>query len=107
MNTKKLFVVILAGGSGTRLRPLSTSDFPKQFVCLEDNDKTLLQNTIQRCKLIQNIETHIIISTNDKYENIVQKQIENMGDIDIIKEPYKRNTAPAILFTIKYLLDQK
>ena len=55
-NRKKVIPVILAGGSGTRLWPLSRDNYPKQFLRLY-NEKSLLQNTVERIKIIFDIDT--------------------------------------------------
>jgi len=90
-----LIPVILCGGSGTRLQPLSTPDKPKQFLSLIDN-YSLLQNTLQRLDGLPNLGTPIIIS-NIKYKNLVQEQLSAIKiKAKIILEPVGRNTAPAI-----------
>ena len=56
MDSEKIIPVILSGGSGTRLWPLSRKNFPKQFLCFEkDNEKTLLQNTCERILSLENL----------------------------------------------------
>lgn len=86
--------VILSGGSGTRLWPLSRRQYPKQFLSLV-NDKTLFQNTILR---LPNKATPPLIICNEEHRFIVAEQLrqiesENRG---IILEPTGKNTAPAI-----------
>ena len=84
----KRAAVILAGGAGTRLYPLSSEDNPKQFLKLFDG-KSLLQKTYER---VRNADA-VFISTNEKY---AAKCHEQLPDVPIITEPARRNTAPAI-----------
>ncbi|EGQ5283653.1 mannose-1-phosphate guanylyltransferase/mannose-6-phosphate isomerase [Enterobacter hormaechei] len=87
--------VIMAGGSGTRLWPLSRSLFPKQFLDLFSKG-SLLQNTLNRLT-DKDYGTPIII-TNNEYRFLVKEQIKKTKhpDSQIILEPAARNTAPAI-----------
>jgi len=88
--------VILCGGSGSRLWPLSRKSYPKQFVPLV-GDKTLFQNSSKRLTGPQ--FKNPIIVTNSDYRFIVSEQLQEIG-IDpgaILIEPEGRNTAPAIL----------
>lgn len=100
-----MIAVILAGGSGTRLWPLSRKSYPKQFLKFGDN-QTLLQKTIRR---LLNATDHLIIITNKEYQFLVKNQV---GEIDrdlerhIILEPVARNTAPAIALAVKYVVDK-
>ena len=100
--------VILAGGSGTRLFPLSRKNFPKQFLSI-DSSKSLFQKTVERClKAVGNIND-IIIITNNEYQFHVKNQLEDIGIKDfknIILEPIGRNTAPAVALAVRYALDK-
>jgi len=90
--------VILSGGSGTRLWPLSRSSFPKQYLNLErDTENTLLQNTLLRLNGIDNLHNPLIIC-NEEQRFIVAEQLReiNYEPLSIILEPVGRNTAPAI-----------
>ncbi len=87
--------IILSGGSGTRLWPLSRKLYPKQFFPLY-SDKTLFQDTILRVKSFE--ENLPIIICNEEYRFIVAENIQNIGckARNIVLEPTGRNTAPAI-----------
>lgn len=90
--------IILAGGSGTRLWPLSRQSYPKQFLCLVDQQYTMLQLTIKR---LENIPKQIlppIIVCNENHRFIVAEQLRqiNIEQASIILEPCAKNTAPAI-----------
>src|SRR3954464_4569519 len=84
----KRAAVILAGGAGTRLYPLSSEDNPKQFLKLFDG-KSLLEKTYDRVRRYD----AVFISTNEKYAEKCREQLPN---VPIITEPARRNTAPAI-----------
>ena len=93
--------VILCGGSGSRLWPLSRKSYPKQFVPLV-GDKTLFQNSSERLTGPQ--FKNPVIVTNSDYRFIVTEQLQEIG-IDpgaILIEPEGRNTAPAILAAALY-----
>tara|TARA_B100000886_G_C20426782_1_gene494537 strand:+ start:10488 stop:11936 length:1449 start_codon:yes stop_codon:yes gene_type:complete len=98
MKSKKIIPVILCGGSGTRLWPLSRRSFPKQFLTLNfTNDYSLLQRTHQRIRKIENIQDPILIC-NEEHRFIVAEQMRRLQvkPSSIILEPFGRNTAPAI-----------
>ncbi len=88
--------VILAGGSGTRLWPLSRKLYPKQLLPLVD-DRTLVQNTILRLQGLDEIADPIIIC-NEEHRFIIAEQMRAMGvsPAAIVLEPVGRNTAPAV-----------
>ena len=86
--------VIMAGGSGTRLWPLSRAGHPKQFLALS-GDKTLLQQTVERLSDLPTTELIIICSEEHRFFVAEQlREIDALGKI--ILEPVGRNTAPAI-----------
>jgi len=102
-----LRAVVLAGGSGTRLWPLSRKSYPKQFLKF-GNDQSLLQRTIRRLLLSISAE-HIIIITNKEYQFLVRDQVGEINrnlENNIILEPVGRNTAPAIALAVKYVVDK-
>ena len=91
--------VILCGGQGTRLWPLSRKSFPKQFLSINSsNKKSLLQNTQKRLEGIKDLIDPILIC-NSEHRFIVAEQMREINVIpkSIILEPFGRNTAPAIL----------
>ncbi len=85
--------VILSGGSGTRLWPLSRKQYPKQFLPLTGNN-TMLQETVSRLDPIEDIGTPIIVC-NEEHRFLVAEQLQGR-DRTIILEPEAKNTAPAI-----------
>lgn len=90
------YAVIMAGGTGTRLWPMSRTGKPKQFHKLV-TDKTLIQETYDRVKKAIPVE-NIYISTNTKYEEEIKKQLPDVKADNFIIEPAKRNTGPAMAF---------
>lgn len=94
--TSPLIPVVLCGGSGTRLWPLSREAYPKQFLRLLGNH-SLLQQTVQRLSRIGGIEAPLLVS-GESSRFIVAEQLREIGidDAQILLEPMRRNTAPAI-----------
>lgn len=94
MFDQSVYALILSGGEGKRLAPLSSSNFPKQFVNLFGN-KNLIEQTYDRIKdFISN--DRILVSTNCKYVELVKKYLPNIPPNNLISESQKKNTAPAL-----------
>lgn len=95
MNTP-LVPVILCGGFGTRLWPLSREAFPKQFLRLSGQD-SMLQQTLQRLTGIDNVAPALLVC-NESSRFIVAEQLREIGleESRMLLEPMRRNTAPAI-----------
>lgn len=95
--------IILAGGSGTRLWPLSRDNFPKQFLKLKRMDKSIFQMSFERCLKLTGLE-EIYIVTNINYKFWVLGQIEELGykfnEDHILVEPSGKNTLPAIYYGV-------
>lgn len=98
-------IIILAGGGGTRLFPLSRDCYPKQFLHVI-GDKSLLAQTVERFLGLVEAED-IIIVTNERYIFHVQAELKtiNAQGAHIITEPIGRNTAPAIALAQTYCQD--
>lgn len=100
--------IILAGGSGTRLWPLSRKNYPKQFLRL-NGEKSLLQQTAERLLTALSSED-IIVMTNNEYKFHVLSELNSLSlpspITNIILEPVSRNTAPAIALGVKYCLEK-
>ncbi|HYI08654.1 MAG TPA: mannose-1-phosphate guanylyltransferase [Thermoanaerobaculia bacterium] len=98
----KRAAVILAGGAGTRLRPLSSDENPKQFLKLFDG-KSLLQLTFERLERLLPTDA-IYVSTNVQYAEKCREHLPQLPPENILTEPARRNTAPAVAlctFTIE------
>lgn len=101
-----MFGIILAGGSGSRLWPLSRELYPKQLLNI-NSDKSLLQSTFERLGYFMPKE-NIISITNVKHTSNVRLQIEHISDnVKILSEPLSKNTAPAIALAIKFIQQQE
>ncbi len=92
MNTH---VVIMAGGVGSRFWPLSTPEYPKQFIDILGCGRTLIQLTVDRFKGISP-NANFWVVTNAKYVDIVKQQLPDIPAEHILAEPAARNTAPCI-----------
>ena len=98
MKKNNLIPVILCGGTGSRLWPLSRAKFPKQYLSLiSQSNKSLLQQTVERLETLENRENPIFIC-NEEHRFIVAEQIReiNVKPKEIVLEPFARNTAPAL-----------
>lgn len=98
MSNQEIIPIILCGGSGTRLWPLSRESYPKQFLNLEENNNhSLLQNTCERILSIKNISNPILIC-NKEHRFIAAEQLRNINinPKSILLEPFGRGTAPAV-----------
>src|SRR6056297_2313740 len=96
--------IILAGGSGTRLWPLSRKRFPKQFIKFMSYENSIFQETFKRSLMVSKIED-IYVVTNKKYKFLVMGEIEELGydfeEDHILVEPEGKNTLPAICYGLK------
>lgn len=97
MNINNNFLIILAGGIGSRLWPLSTEDKPKQFIDVWGCGKTLLQATVMHFEGIIPHE-NIWVTTTKGYESLVREQLPDIDASQILCEPCHRNTAPSIAY---------
>ena len=104
----KILPIILSGGVGTRIWPLSRESFPKQFWNLHDeNGLSLLQKTIIRLKPLEDLLEPIIIC-NEEHRFLVAEQCRkiNINPSQIILEPFGKGTASAILAAALSTLDE-
>ena len=90
-------LVIMAGGVGSRFRPMSTEDKPKQFIDVLGVGRSLLQLTFDRFKGICPPE-NVWVLTNHKYADLVHEQLPEVPVGNILREPCRRNTAPCIAY---------
>ncbi len=91
----KTTAVIMAGGRGERFWPKSRNDFPKQFLSLTSDGKTMIQKTVQRILPLVSYDD-IFIVTNQKYVGLVKEQLPQIPNENILAEPMAKNTAPCI-----------
>src|SRR5580698_10591947 len=91
------YVVIMAGGIGSRFWPMSRQDYPKQFLDILNTGKTLIQWTFDRFASFIPIE-NIYVVTSQEYAAIVQEQLPQLPAANILGEPSRKNTAPCIAY---------
>jgi len=99
--------IILAGGSGTRLWPVSRYGMPKQFIKL-NGGKSLLCQTVERLAAVVPLKD-IFVITNEDYRFHVQADLRSVSptmEDNVILEPVGRNTAPAIALVMRYCLEK-
>jgi mannose-1-phosphate guanylyltransferase len=94
---KNNYVVIMAGGAGTRFWPMSRAEKPKQFLDILGTGKTLLQQTYERF-LPEFDKENIFVVTNEAYGDLVREQLPDLTDPQILLEPSRKNTAPCIAY---------
>lgn len=101
---KHFNAVILAGGSGTRLWPLSTPSFPKQFLPLPSG-QSMIQETLERvAPLVTPEQTWVV--TGKSMADLVQEHLPNIPASHILREPMGRNSAPAIAWVAAAIAKQ-
>ena len=97
-----MYSIILAGGSGSRLWPLSRDLYPKQLLNI-NSDKSLLQATFSRLKEMMPVENIISITNGKHLANVKGQLSEFSKDVSVLSEPTAKNTAPAIALATKFV----
>lgn len=101
-----MYSIILSGGSGTRLWPLSRKTYPKQFLTLFLG-KPLIIESIDRIKKIANSDKTIIVVTNKDYKFLFDQLFNKYSEnCEVIVEPVSKGTLPAIILAVKYLKEK-
>ncbi len=96
-NNKNNYVLIMAGGVGSRFWPKSRNHFPKQFIDILGIGKSLLQLTYERFEKICPTE-NIFVLSNQQYLGLIQEQLKGIAVNNILLEPSRNNTAPCIAY---------
>lgn len=102
---KHHYVAIMAGGIGSRFWPSSRSSYPKQFLDILNNGKTLVQWTYERFAGFIPTD-NIFVVTSEEYSSIVKEQLPQLAEENILAEPSRKNTAPCVAY-ISFKLLQK
>jgi mannose-1-phosphate guanylyltransferase len=95
-----MIVVIIAGGSGTRLWPLSTPDYPKHLLKIDGDERSLLQHTYDRARLLT--DKVYVVSDSSHIEH-VREQLPELDDKAFIVEPARRGTANCIVAALAHI----
>jgi mannose-1-phosphate guanylyltransferase len=97
MSIQNNYVAIMAGGIGSRFWPESRQSMPKQFLDILGTGRTFIQDTYARFKDICPKE-NIFVVTHQSYEQLVKEQLPDVDPANIVKEPFRKNTAPAAAY---------
>ena len=92
-----LWVIVMAGGLGSRFWPVSSTDSPKQFIDVMGAGRSMLQLTFARFERLC-ARDHIVIVTGAAYADQVHAQIEGLAPWQVLSEPLRRNTAPCVAY---------
>ena len=101
----KVYAVVLVGGKGKRLRPLSTAALPKAFLSITRDRKTMFRRTLDRIAGLVP-DKNIIVVANRAHAQLVKKDFPNIGEDNLLLEPVSRNTAPAITLAASMIKDR-
>ena len=94
---RSTYVVIMAGGIGSRFWPVSRTDYPKQFLDILGTGETLIQQTFKRFEKLAPVENIFVVTSTD-YTGIVEKQLPAIPRENILSEPQRKNTGPCIAY---------
>ncbi len=94
---KHTYVVIMAGGVGSRFWPASRDEMPKQFLDILGVGKSLLQLTCERFRRLVPVD-HIMVVTHARYRDLVSAQLPDLPGANILCEPSRNNTAPCVAY---------
>lgn len=98
-----VYTVIMIGGKGKRLRPLSTNARPKAFLSVTKDRKTMFQRTIRRALRITPSLSRIVVVANRAHLANVKRDVRGLDRKNLLLEPISRNTAPAIALASRFL----
>ncbi len=95
---KNITAIIMAGGEGSRFYPVSTPERPKQFINFIEG-KSLIRQTFERISKLVACNK-IYISTSEKYIKLIKTHLPEISEQNILTEPEKKNTAPALAYAV-------
>jgi mannose-1-phosphate guanylyltransferase len=96
-NPKDNYIVIMAGGIGSRFWPASRAEMPKQFLDILNVGKSLIRLTFERANKFIPAE-NILVATNNQYKDLVLEHLPEIGESQVLLEPSRNNTAPCIAY---------
>ena len=96
-DNKHIWVIIMAGGLGSRFWPLSSTDNPKQFIDVVGVGRSMLQLTFERFERLC-LRKNIIVVTGEAYTDHVREQLPGLMPYQVLAEPLRRNTAPCVAY---------
>ncbi|AWW29954.1 mannose-1-phosphate guanylyltransferase [Echinicola strongylocentroti] len=99
------YIVVLAGGIGSKFWPFSRNNFPKQFLDLLGTGRTLLQMTYDRFVKLSAADRFYVV-TSHAYAHIVKEQLPELSEDQILREPLRRNTATCVAYA-SYVIQKK
>ncbi|GAB4406105.1 MAG: mannose-1-phosphate guanylyltransferase [Bacteroidia bacterium] len=105
MKHQHLYIIIMAGGIGSRFWPMSRQQYPKQFHDILGRGRTLIQETFDRFAAFVPRE-NIYFVINDRYDTLVHQQIPGISPDQVLLEPVGRNTAPCVAYAV-YKITQR
>lgn len=97
MSAKNHYIIIMAGGVGSRFWPMSRTAYPKQFHDILGRGQTLIQETVARFEAFVPTE-NIYIVTNEIYAGLIAEQLPQLSKDQLLYEPVARNTAPCVAY---------
>jgi mannose-1-phosphate guanylyltransferase len=97
-----VYVVIMAGGSGTRFWPQSRHAWPKQFLALADKERSLLQQTVGRVSDVVPPE-RVLVVTSERHAQATREQLPMLPAANVLAEPAARNTAPCVAWAAAHV----
>ena len=102
-----LLPVVIAGGIGSRLWPVSRTLLPKQFIHFQQFGGSLFQNTLNRLNGIEDISQPLVVC-NEEHRFLVAEQLRTLGELDsrILLEPFGKDTAPAVAMAALYAIQE-
>ncbi len=103
MSERPVFAVIMAGGQGMRLWPLSRASRPKQFLALTSSGRTLLQDAVRRATELTGSIKNVLVTAQSGQAGLVREQLPDLPAENLLLEPVGRNTAPCLALAAFHL----
>ena len=101
---KQIIPVLLAGGIGSRLQPISTDEHPKQFLSIKGINSSFVELALERARMINSNSEDIVVTTSAKFYRQITAGNNDINMANVIFEPYVRSTAAAMIASLKHIL---